>query len=47
MIEQAGIFTRGEVAKAHPKHQAAFDTLARLPPTRVFPDPMLTYNERR
>jgi len=45
MIAQTGIFTRGEVAKAHPKHQAAFDGLARLPPTRVFPDPMLSYNK--
>ena len=45
MIEQTGIFTRDEIAKAHPKHQAAFDVLARLPPKRVFPDPMLKYNE--
>ncbi len=45
MIEQTGIFTRDEIAKAHPKHQAAFDALARLPPKRVFPDPMLSYNK--
>jgi len=45
MIPQTGIFTRDEIAKAYPKHQAAFDVLARLPPKRVFPDPMLKYNK--
>ncbi len=45
MIPQTGIFTRADIAKAHPKHQAAFDALARLPPKRVFPDPMLSYNK--
>jgi hypothetical protein len=43
MIAQSGIFTRAEVQKQHPKHHAAFDTLARLPPTRVFTDPMADY----
>lgn len=44
MLAQTGIFSRDELRTKAPKHQAAFDALARMPPKRVFVDPMTLYD---